>query len=125
MRLYSKLENLNLAVISKDNASHYKWGSNCDGWHLAKSERLSVIQERVPPGAGEVRHFHENAEQFFFVISGIATIEVDGVIHQLNNQEGIHVPAGAKHELRNESEIDLSFLVISTPPSHGDRMLVG
>lgn len=125
MPRYSKLGNPQLAIVSKDNAPHYKWGSDCDGWHLAKSERLSVIQECVPPGAGEVRHYHENAEQFFFVISGTATIEVDGAIHQLNSQEGLQVPAGAKHELRNESEIDLAFLVVSTPPSHGDRVLVG
>ena len=125
MQRNSKLENLELAVVSKDNASHYTWGSECDGWHLAKSERLSVIQECVPPGAGEVQHYHETAEQFFFVLSGTATIEVEGAIHQLNDQEGIHVPAGVKHVLRNESEIDLTFLVVSSPPSHGDRVLVG
>ena len=36
-----------------DTAEHYTWGGVCDGWHLLKDPTLSVIQERVPPGAGE------------------------------------------------------------------------
>ena len=53
-------------MISINNASHYKWGNKCDGWHLVKSENLSVIQERVPNGSGEVCHYHQKAEQFFY-----------------------------------------------------------
>jgi hypothetical protein len=40
------------------DAEHYVWGSVCDGWRLLNEADLSVIQERVPPGQGEVRHFH-------------------------------------------------------------------
>ena len=109
-------------MISTGNAPHYKWGDNCDGWHLVKTDNLSVIQERVPSGASEVRHFHNQAEQFFFVLSGLATIEVDGVVHQLKPQQGIHVAAGVPHQLSNQQQEDLVFVVTSTPPSHGDRV---
>lgn len=34
--------------ISKANAEHYLWGGDCDGWHLVKSQGLSVIHERMP-----------------------------------------------------------------------------
>ncbi len=109
-------------MISKENAEHYIWGENCDGWHLVKSEHLSVIQERVPAGMSEVRHFHNHAQQFFFVLSGAATIEVAGKDHVLLPQQGMHVPAGVPHQLRNQTEQDLEFIVTSTPPSHGDRV---
>jgi hypothetical protein len=34
--------------ISKQNAEHYIWGDNCDGWHLVNNKDLSVIHERMP-----------------------------------------------------------------------------
>ena len=37
-------------VKSIKNAEHYQWGNACDGWHLLKSETLSVIQEKMPAG---------------------------------------------------------------------------
>jgi mannose-6-phosphate isomerase-like protein (cupin superfamily) len=111
-----------MTIASTKNGSHYVWGDNCDGWHLAASERLSVIQERMPQGSSEVRHLHNRAEQFFYILSGIATLEVAGALHVIQPHEGFHVPAGVAHTLSNEHEADLEFLVISTPPSHGDRV---
>lgn len=110
-----------MPVASIQTGKHYIWGGNCDGWHLAASPNLSVIQERVPPGSSEVRHRHNRAEQFFYVLNGIATLEVDGAVHVLGPNEGFHVSAGAPHTLSNGHEKMLEFLVVSTPPSHGDR----
>ena len=110
-----------MTIASIKTAKHYVWGGNCDGWHLAASPNLSVIQERVPSGASEVRHLHHRAEQFFYILNGIATLEVDGAIHVIGTNEGFHVPAGVPHTLRNQHMQTLEFLVVSTPPSHGDR----
>ena len=44
------------------NAEHYTWGDACDGWHLLRDPTLSVIRERVPPSAGEVKHYHARVE---------------------------------------------------------------
>ena len=112
------------AVVSKDSAKHYAWGQGCDGWHLVASKNLSVIEERVPPGACEVRHYHQSAEQFFFVLAGVATIEVGDVVHHIEAQQGLHIPAKTVHRLKNDATVDLCFIVISTPPSHGDRICV-
>ncbi|MFK7992900.1 MAG: cupin domain-containing protein [Granulosicoccus sp.] len=108
--------------ISSGNAEHYHWGDNCDGWHLVKTPMLSVIKERVPSGCGEIRHYHQSSEQFFFVLSGIASLEVDGQMNLLEAQQGLHIPAGIEHQLRNDQQSDLIFLVTSVPPSHGDRI---
>jgi mannose-6-phosphate isomerase-like protein (cupin superfamily) len=109
-------------VVSQQNAEHYVWGGDCDGWHLLKSHGLSVIQERVPSGRREVRHYHQQAHQFFFVLSGRATLEVDGRRLTLTAQQGCAVSARVPHQLINEDASDLVFLVISAPPSHGDRI---
>ncbi|MEQ3624044.1 MAG: cupin domain-containing protein [Marinobacter sp.] len=109
-------------MISKESAEHYHWGNGCDGWHLVKSSNLSVIQERVPSGCGEIRHFHKHSEQFFFVLAGVASLEVNGETHTLRSHQGLHVKAKMPHQLKNEHSEDLVFTVTSTPPSHGDRV---
>ncbi|MFZ5638134.1 MAG: cupin domain-containing protein [Pseudomonadota bacterium] len=107
--------------VSRESARHYVWGAGCDGWHLLEGDDLSVIEERVPPGAMETPHRHAHARQFFYVLSGDATLVVEGVAHRLTVGEGLHVAPGLAHQLRNESDADLRFLVMSSPKSHGDR----
>ncbi|MEJ2402714.1 MAG: cupin domain-containing protein [Candidatus Thiodiazotropha sp.] len=109
-------------IRSEKNSEHYIWGGDCEGWHLLKSESLSVIKERVPAGRFEVRHYHEKAEQFFYILSGTATLEVDGCENVVNAGEGLYIPAGVPHQLKNESQNEVIFIVTSTPPSHGDRV---
>ncbi|ASJ70649.1 cupin domain-containing protein [Granulosicoccus antarcticus] len=109
-------------IVSKSNSEHYKWGDGCDGWHLVKTHALSVIQERVPSGCEEIRHYHQKSEQFFFVLAGIASLEVNGQENELQAEQGIHIEAGVPHQLRNDQKFDLIFLVTSVPPSHGDRV---
>ena len=104
------------------NSEHYTWGANCDGWHLVKDGELSVIYERMPPGTSEARHYHERAQQFFFVLEGVAVLEVEGKELALNKNDGVQVSPGQAHRIFNRSANDLLFLVISQPPSHGDRV---
>jgi quercetin dioxygenase-like cupin family protein len=110
-----------MSKITTGNARHYVWGEVCDGWHLLEGDDLSVIEERVPPGASEARHRHHCARQFFYVLEGEATLEVDGSAHVLHRGEGLHIPPGVAHQLRNESTGDTRFIVVSAPKSHGDR----
>jgi len=108
--------------ISKETAQHYIWGEVCDGWHLVHNEALSVIHERMPPGTAEVRHYHVHARQFFFVLSGTAELEMNGEIAQLHAHEGVEVPPGVPHQMKNTSDADVEFLVISHPQTRGDRI---
>ncbi|HEY4327460.1 MAG TPA: cupin domain-containing protein [Mucilaginibacter sp.] len=109
-------------ITSTDNAEHYVWGNQCDGWHLLKSDNLSVIQERMPPGTGEQLHFHENAQQLFYILTGTATFEIEDEIKTIGENQSIHIPKNTKHRIFNNSNADLHFLVISQPKSHGDRV---
>lgn len=109
-------------VVSKNNAEHYNWGINCDGWYLLKTTNLSIIQEKVPPGKFEVKHYHKKSKQFFFVLKGTATIDVDGIEYTINEQDGIFIDANITHQLINKGSEDIEFLVISSSDSHGDRI---
>lgn len=110
-----------MSVVSKQNSEHYTWGQACDGWHLVQAEGLSVIHEKMPPGTQETRHFHERARQFFFILSGTAVMEADGERHTLLSQQGIEIAPSIPHQIRNESDKPVEFLVVSQPSSRGDR----
>ena len=47
--------------VNLTNAEHYVWGEVCEGWRLLDRPDLSVIHERIPPGRGEVSHYHSRA----------------------------------------------------------------
>ncbi|MBZ0090463.1 MAG: cupin domain-containing protein [Thermoanaerobaculia bacterium] len=103
-------------------APGYLWGAGCEGWHLLATPELSVIRERMPAGTAEVRHFHRRAQQFFYLLAGRLTIEIEGQEHELAPGQGLHVPAAVPHQVFNRAESPAEFLVISQPPSHGDRI---
>lgn len=111
-----------MAVVSLNNAEHYQWGDQYDGWHFCKDPALSVIRECVPAGGTEVRHVHRQAQQFFMILAGRAVIEMNGTDHALAAGEGLHVPAGTPHRFFNPGQDAVQFLVISTPTTRGDRI---
>jgi len=113
-----------ISTVSRDNAEHYRWGDDCDAWYLVKDPQLSVIEEFMPPGAAEIRHYHERAQQFFYILSGEVLMEVEGETTLIKAGSGIRIRPGAKHQVRNPSSSPVRVLVISHPMSHGDRINV-
>jgi len=75
-------------MIDRHTAEHYQWGDGCDGWHLVRTPSLSVIEERMPPGTQATRHYHRAATQFFYVLEGWLSIEVEGREHEVSAAQG-------------------------------------
>ena len=46
-------------------------------WAFVDSDELSVKQELMPKQTAESLHYHKKAQQFFFILKGIATFEVE------------------------------------------------
>ena len=111
--------------ITVGDAENYKWGSNCDGWHLLKTESLSVIREKMPPGTSEQAHMHKKAQQLFYILSGKAVFEIAGEQTSVRADESFYVPPNTIHRIFNEGKEELHFIVISEPRSHGDRIDCG
>lgn len=110
-----------LRVVDIRSSERYQWGNGSHGWHLLNHADLSVIQESVPAGDRERRHFHWTARQFFYILQGNAVLEVDGTRFELGPGQGLEVPPGAPHQFINESDEMVTFLVVSSPHAHGDR----
>lgn len=104
------------------NSEHYQWGSGCDGWHLVQSSSLSIIQEKMPPGASENLHYHNSAQQFFYILKGSAVFELENETFEVTEGQGFHILPKKKHRILNQSGQVLEFIVTSEPKSHGDRI---
>jgi mannose-6-phosphate isomerase-like protein (cupin superfamily) len=111
-----------MSIKNVANAEHYTWGVACDGWRLLNGPDLAVIQERIPPGRGEVRHYHQRSRQLFYVLSGRLQIELNGEMHMVGEGDSLEIPPSSPHCVRNPFEDAADFIVISAPSTIGDRV---
>lgn len=110
------------AVSKYQPLKHYQWGDDCDGWNLVDEDALSVKQELMPAKSTEVKHYHQTAQQFFYILKGRATFEIEDSIIEINEGEGLHIEAGKKHRIQNQGSGDLEFILCSQPSTKNDRI---
>lgn len=108
--------------VSTKTAPHFLWGECCDGWWLKKGGSFTVIEEMMPKGTSEIRHFHHRTEQFFYILEGALILELDGVEHPLKEGDSIVVSPCVLHRVFNKSPQSVRFLVVSCPDSREDRI---
>jgi mannose-6-phosphate isomerase-like protein (cupin superfamily) len=112
-----------MKTVSKDHSlNHYKWGNDCDGWNLVDNNALSVKEERMPVNTLEEKHYHQHAQQFFFILKGRATFEMDDSTIEIKQGEGLHIEAGKSHRILNTADEDLEFILCSQPSTTNDRI---
>lgn len=105
-------------------ALHYFWKKVCEGWHLVERDDLSVIAEKMPPRTAEDMHYHQKAQQFFYVLPGQAAMRFIDRTILLNAGDGLEIEPGEAHQMCNQSDSAVEFLVVSTPKARGDKILV-
>jgi mannose-6-phosphate isomerase-like protein (cupin superfamily) len=85
----------------------------------APVQKQSLAEARVPKGSATQRHYHKLAEEFYFILDGSGTIEIDGDSREVGVGDAILIPAGAWHMITAREE--LRFLCCCAPPySHED-----
>lgn len=110
-------------IIDKKNSEHYKWGNNCDGWKYLDKDNISIIREKMPPNTSEITHYHKTATQFFYILQGIATLEIEDETFTIKENEGIEIAPLKKHKISNQTKTNMEFILISQPTTkNGDRI---
>ncbi|WP_322746034.1 cupin domain-containing protein [Nostoc sp. LEGE 06077] len=71
-----------------------------------------------------MKRYNERSQQFFVILSGTATLEINCDRQILSQHEGVEISPGIAHQIFNQSDQGLEFLVISQSPSHRDLILV-
>jgi mannose-6-phosphate isomerase-like protein (cupin superfamily) len=84
----------------------------------------SLAEATVPPGATTEAHLHPNSEEIYYVLSGSGEFALGSEQSTLQTGDAVTIPPGTKHQIRNNSEVDLVFLCCCSPPySHDDTVL--
>ena len=113
---------MSISVTSKETSSRFTWGENCHGWWLKREGFFTVIEETMPPGTSEKKHIHNLTEQFFYILDGTLSIKLNDTVYQLQKNQGITIAPRVIHQVFNDSNEHVRFLVISCPHSHDDRI---
>ena len=112
-------------LVAPATAEHYRWGAECHAWFVLKRDTLHIIEELMPPGAREVMHVHRHATQCFHVLEGELSMRTESGVTPIPPGQSLVIAPGRPHQATNRSTTRVRFLVISGPPSHGDRVDCG
>ena len=85
----------------------------------APVQNQSLAEARVPAGSATQRHYHKLAEEFYFILEGRGTIEIDGELREVSPGDAILIAPGAWHTI--VAAEPLRFLCCCAPPyAHED-----
>lgn len=85
----------------------------------APVEKQSLAEAHVPAGGATQRHYHRLAEEFYFILEGRGTVEIDGESRGVGPGDAILIPPGAWHTIAAFEA--LRFLCCCAPPyAHED-----
>lgn len=85
----------------------------------APVENQSLAEATIPAGGATERHYHGASEEFYYILEGNGTMEIDGIEKQVRPGDAILIPAKAWHQITAVEP--LRFLCCCAPPyAHED-----
>jgi mannose-6-phosphate isomerase-like protein (cupin superfamily) len=79
----------------------------------------SLAEASVSAGSATERHYHKRSEEFYFLLEGEGTMEINGETREVAAGDAILIPPGAWHQITASSA--LRFLCCCAPSySHED-----
>jgi mannose-6-phosphate isomerase-like protein (cupin superfamily) len=89
----------------------------------APVKNQSLAEATIPVGQPTQRHYHKLSEEFYFILEGQGTMEIDGEIRPVCPGDAILIPSGAWHQITATERLRL--LCCCAPPySHEDTYFV-
>src|SRR6187401_3004421 len=71
----------------------------------APVQNQSLAEARVPAGSATQRHYHKLAEEFYFILEGAGSLEIDGDVRDVHAGDCALIPPGAWHTIRATDEL--------------------
>ncbi len=79
------------------------------------TERHSVAHVVIPPGKSSRLHFHPEAEESYYMLSGQAKLAFDAESTIIGPGQIVLIPPNKSHQITNIGSEDLEFLAICVP----------
>jgi quercetin dioxygenase-like cupin family protein len=77
--------------------------------------RVAIFQQNVPPMSGPPLHRHSREDEWFYILDGQITIQVDGQRTILRAGGSAFAPRGTAHTFQNFGPAPARHLVMVTP----------
>jgi mannose-6-phosphate isomerase-like protein (cupin superfamily) len=90
---------------------------------LYTGEHLQLVAMALKAGEEIGEEVHEDRDQFFRFEEGQGVVMIDGKRNKVEDEFGVIVPAGAKHNVINTGDGPLKFYTIYGPPEHKDKTI--
>ena len=90
---------------------------------LYTGKNMQLVLMAIPPGEEIGEEVHEDGDQFFRVEEGSGEVLIDGKTHEIEDDDAIIVPAGARHNVRNTGDTPLKLYTLYAPPEHRDGVV--
>lgn len=87
---------------------------------LYTGAHLQLVLMSLQPGEEIGEETHDDRDQFFQFEAGKGQVVIDGVTHEVEDDFGVIVPAGARHNVVNTGEEPLKLYTLYGPPEHRD-----
>ena len=88
---------------------------------LYTGKKLQLVLMSLRPGEDIGEEIHEDRDQFFRIETGAGEIRIDGHRNPVKADDGVIVPAGARHNVINTGSEPLRLYTIYGPPEHVDK----
>jgi mannose-6-phosphate isomerase-like protein (cupin superfamily) len=90
---------------------------------LYTGQTLQLVVMTIQPGDEIGSEVHEDRDQFFRIEEGEGVVDIDGKANPVSDDDGVIVPAGARHNVRNTGSRPLKLYTIYGPPEHKDGIV--
>jgi mannose-6-phosphate isomerase-like protein (cupin superfamily) len=90
---------------------------------LYTGKNIQLVLMSIQPGDDIGEEVHEDRDQFFRVEAGRGEVWIDGVKTAIKGDDGIIVPAGARHNIVSNGDEPLRLYTLYAPPEHRERVV--
>lgn len=91
---------------------------------LYTGKHLQLVLMTLQPGEEIGEEVHEDHDQFFRIEAGRGQVLIDGKATDIEDDDAVIVPAGARHNVVNTGDQPLRLYTIYGPPEHRDGVVV-
>ena len=88
---------------------------------LYTGKHLQLVLKALKPGEEIGAEVHPDNDQFFRVDSGSGVVTIDGKDSKISDGFAVVVPAGARHNIKNDGTEPLKLYTLYGPPDHKDK----
>lgn len=110
-----------MEFISKENINILS-NPGCSSLQLlypgnSKSERVTITEVHVSPGASQPRHKHDKSEQIWYAVRGNGKLLIaDNEVMEFTVGDVVRFVDGDIHGLHNDSNDEFVYISVTAPP---------